>query len=209
MKGPVIGIGGGTKAKRPSILVMYPEGSSCSCSNGVESYVAKDTSGVWQFNGLAIDDWTVTISNGTTDVTKTVSITEENQFEVVELFYPLVILANGVLAEGYRVTGKRIDPAIDVAKYTKMTFTATRTWAAASGYGCYVGLSTSATSTADGAFLAEVNVTSASKKTYTLSLANLKGDLYIRTYDNMSFSEGVIETGDNSADIEIDSITFS
>lgn len=210
MKGTIIGIGGGVKIKPPSILAFYPTGSTCTCSNGTETYVAKDNSGFWRFDVRALGDWTVTITDGSKEAYQTVSLTDATQIKRVELFYPLEILTTaGVLAEGYSVTGKRVNPAIDVTKYTKMTFTAKVTWAAASGYGCYVGLSTSATSTADGAFLAEVNVTSTSRKTYTLSLANLKGELYIRSYYAMSFSDGTIGTEGSGASISIDSITFS
>lgn len=43
--------GGGNKIYA-SIVVIYPEGSICTCTNGTKTYTAKNTSGKWVF-GLA------------------------------------------------------------------------------------------------------------------------------------------------------------
>lgn len=86
-------------ASLPAIYVTYPEGSTCTCTNGIDNYTAGDTSGVWLFGGLEIGDWTVTASNGINSKTSTVALISESQFETVELSYSLgiYIVADGVL----------------------------------------------------------------------------------------------------------------
>ena len=193
------------------IAVTYPEGGVCTCSNSSETLELDNTVGYGFFLIPNDGEWIVTVTDAT-DSAKTksqsVSITNEGQFETITLSYELVILTEtDGLASGYSVSGKAVRPAIDITNYTTMTVVAKVTWRAASGYGVWVGVSTSVSSTAD--FPAEVQVTSTSKKTYNIDISELEGLHYIRAYDTMEFSEGTIGIeNSSSASIEIYSIKF-
>ena len=45
------------------IDISYPEGAACTCSNGVRTMQAKDTSGHWMFQIPRAGEWTVTAEN--------------------------------------------------------------------------------------------------------------------------------------------------
>lgn len=70
-----------------AIAVTYPEGSTCTCSSGAKTLKAKNTSGRWIFSVPSIGTWTVSITNGTDTVSKTVEITTEGQSEDVKMSY--------------------------------------------------------------------------------------------------------------------------
>lgn len=77
------------------IGVTYPEGSTCTCTNGVVTLKAKDTGGMWAFRIPKAGDWTVTATNGERTKSETVSITAEGQFETVKLVYELMLYDAG------------------------------------------------------------------------------------------------------------------
>lgn len=191
------------------ITAIYPSGSTCTCTNGTITFIAPNTNGQVIFNIPEIGTWTVTTTNGTNTKSQSVSIAEEGQSETITLSYEFAILTEtDGLASGYSVSGKAVKPAIDITNYTTMTVVAKVTWRAASGYGVYFGVSTSASSTAD--FPAEVNITSTSNKTYNIDISELTGSYYIRAYDSMEFSEGTISVEKSgAASIEIYSIKFT
>lgn len=138
------------------IGVIYPSGSTCTCSNGTKTLTAKDTSGKEMFVIPSAGTWTVTATNGTQTKSNTVSITAEGQVETVTLSYELYLLKDGVLAtiDGTQssleiLSGKsypaltngiiksgagdatassfRFTPAIDISGYSTLTFTYTFT----------------------------------------------------------------------------------
>lgn len=69
------------------IIVTYPEGNTCTCSNGTKTLKAKNTSGRWIFSVPSIGTWTVSVTNGTDTITKTVEITAEGQSEDVKMSF--------------------------------------------------------------------------------------------------------------------------
>lgn len=77
--------GGGSKL--PAIYAKFPVGSVCTCTNGTRTMTAGDTSGFWLFANLEIGTWTITATDGTDSVSKTVEITAEGQSENVELSF--------------------------------------------------------------------------------------------------------------------------
>ena len=86
-------IGGGAKTFAV-ISVTYPEGSTCTCTNGTKTLTAKNTSGKALFN-VTVGEWIVTATNGKKTNSVTVSITTEGQFESVTLKYSFDIIVNG------------------------------------------------------------------------------------------------------------------
>ena len=82
-----------------AIGVTYPEGSTCTCSNGTKTLTAKDTSGQALFLVPEDGTWTVTATDPA-DATKTksesVSITKEGQWESVTLSYQFYLFKEGV-----------------------------------------------------------------------------------------------------------------
>ena len=121
------GISGGTELFA-AIGVTYPEGSTVTCTNGSKTLTAKNTSGQWVFAIPEAGTWTVTATDGTYTKNQSVSITSEGQFESLELSYALVLIENGVVAEGFagETTGlvgmKYLTPAFSVEGYTKLIY---------------------------------------------------------------------------------------
>ena len=96
------------------IAVTYPAGSTCTCTNGTKTYTAKDTSGQWIFCIPSAGTWTVTATDGTNTKTQEVSITAEQQAEAVKLSFPLYILKDGALADGYTLVNRSGQSAVVV-----------------------------------------------------------------------------------------------
>lgn len=76
----------GSGKLRAIIAVTYPEGSICTCSDGTKTMKAKDTSGKALFN-VAVGEWTVTATDGSSTASQAISIKEEGQSESVTLSY--------------------------------------------------------------------------------------------------------------------------
>ena len=78
-----------------AIGVTYPEGSTCTCTNGTKTLTAKSTSGQWVFAIPEAGTWTVTATNGTNNKSQSKKITTEGQFETVQLNYRRNLYTNG------------------------------------------------------------------------------------------------------------------
>ena len=78
-----------------TITVTYPEGSTCTATDGTTTLSAPDTSGTWMCIVPNAGAWTVTATNGTQTKSLAVSITAEGQAETVTLEYRLYIIKNG------------------------------------------------------------------------------------------------------------------
>lgn len=86
---------GGVGTPFAVIGVTYPEGSTCTCSDGTKTLTAKGTSGRAIFNIPYAATWTVSCTNGTDTASQDVSITAEGQSESVALLYELYLFDNG------------------------------------------------------------------------------------------------------------------
>ena len=107
------------------IAVTYPEGSTCTCSNGTKTLKARDTSGKALFN-VTVGEWTVSCTDGTKTASKAVSIAVEGQIESVTLAYEMVLYNAGV--EFTDITGG----------WTSSGYTAGRTIYAGTKYDTYM-----------------------------------------------------------------------
>lgn len=98
--------GGGTSKAYAVIGVSYPEGSVCTCTDGVKTLKLKNTSGQGIFLIPYAATWAVTAVSSSKSTSKTVSITAEGQVVTVELVYELYIFKSGSgLTAGYSVAG--------------------------------------------------------------------------------------------------------
>lgn len=84
--GNPITLGGGGYA---TIVVEYPAGSTCTCSNGTKTFTAKDTSGTAVFSIPSNGLWAVTATDGTNTQSRTVTISYKGQGEFVYINYSL------------------------------------------------------------------------------------------------------------------------
>lgn len=75
-----------------TIVVTYPEGSTCTCSDGKTVLTAPDTSGICTFTVNNAGEWTVKAVSGSDSASESVSITTDGQSESVTLDYTLVVL---------------------------------------------------------------------------------------------------------------------
>lgn len=92
------------------IAVIYPEGSTCTCSNGSEVLELDNTIGYGFFLVPEASEWIVTSTDGTNSKSQSVSITSEGQFESVKIVYQLILIAptTAAIAEGYTLTNTTI-----------------------------------------------------------------------------------------------------
>lgn len=96
-------LSGGTKLFA-AIGVTYPEGSTCTCTNGTKTLKAKNTSGQWVFAIPEAGTWTVTAADGTNTKSQSVSITKEGQFESVNLATYYLFKSGVGLQNGHTLT---------------------------------------------------------------------------------------------------------
>lgn len=192
-------VGGGAKTFA-IISVTYPEGSTCTCSNGTKTLKAKDTSGKALFN-VSTGTWTVTATDGNKTKDATVNITTEGQFESVTLRYELYIFKAGTGSNTTWTTGDGTygtswntsgtdylrqtiggfndyvtlaylyaDSAFDVTNYTTLVVT---------GYGNCDGQLFGVSSSYGGSLAASgVLSTSSSETTYTVPITGISGNAY-------------------------------
>ena len=76
------------------IAVTYPVGSVCTCVSGTKTLKARDTSGKALFN-VTVGEWTVSCTDGSSTVSKSVTITAPGQVESVKLSYALILYDSG------------------------------------------------------------------------------------------------------------------
>lgn len=87
---------GGSSAKVYAVIgVTYPTGSTCTCTDGVKTLTAKDTTGRALFVIPHAGTWTVKAVKGSKSKSKAVSITAEGQVEVVTLMFKLYLFTSG------------------------------------------------------------------------------------------------------------------
>jgi len=90
------GGGSGSSDIYAAISVIYPEGSTCTATNGTSTLTASDTSGEYIFGipepASTPETWTVSCTDGTNTATKTVSITAHGQVETITLNYISITL---------------------------------------------------------------------------------------------------------------------
>lgn len=77
------------------IGVTYPEGSTCTCSDGNKTLKAKDTSGQALFLIPYAATWTVTAIDGELNVSKSVSISSFNEVVTTEIFFTKYLFNGG------------------------------------------------------------------------------------------------------------------
>ena len=87
MKAMIYGNGGGNTKVFAVIGVTYPEGSTCTATDGTTTLSAPDTSGTWACIVPNAGTWTVECTDGTDTATETVTISAEGQVETVTLDY--------------------------------------------------------------------------------------------------------------------------
>ena len=107
---------------RAVIAVTYPEGSVCTCSNGTKTLKARDTSGKALFN-VTVGEWTVTVTDGSSTVSKAVTIAAAGQVENVSLSYKIYLYNKG--DECTDITGgwdaKNVGTYYSIGTFTKNT----------------------------------------------------------------------------------------
>ena len=91
---------GGVGKAFAAIVVMYPAGSTCTCTKGTKTLTAKDTSGSWIFFVPETGTYTVSCTDGTDTASKSVVIDGQYQTKNVVLTYETILYENGDL-HGY------------------------------------------------------------------------------------------------------------
>lgn len=83
----IIPLGGGGSKVVASIVVIYPVGSTLTCTLGSKVLTAKDTSGKWVFGLPSTGNWVVKAVKDSKSKSTTVGVTAEGQVKTVELAY--------------------------------------------------------------------------------------------------------------------------
>ena len=89
-----VNTGGGAKAFA-FIVVTYPAGSVCTCTDGTKTLRAKNTTGSWVFEIPYAGTWTVSCTDGTYTAEENVLISAKGQSESLLLRYILYLYKNG------------------------------------------------------------------------------------------------------------------
>ena len=87
--------GGGISKAYAVIGVSYPEGSTCTCTDGAKTLKLKNTSGQGIFLIPYAATWAVTAVSGSKSASKTVSITAEGQVATVTLMFETILFDGG------------------------------------------------------------------------------------------------------------------
>lgn len=74
-----------------TIIITYPAGSTCNCSDGTTTFTAPDTSGTWACIVPNTGTWIVSCTDGIDLQSETVEITNSGQTAYVELTYATII----------------------------------------------------------------------------------------------------------------------
>lgn len=205
-----------------TIAVTYPEGSTCTCSDGTTTLTAVGTTGSYTFTVPNTGTWTVTATDGSSTASQAVSITAEGQSESVTLRYALVLFDNGTYASetggftgisnsklyttntghqgDYTYTPWYSKNAVDITKYSTLKFTVEKGGVTgdASNYNLLdVGITKTKGTTDTSKLAAKVRVRDSSAttdKTYTLDISSFSGTYYV---------EGISQGGDWSSEVKI------
>ena len=78
-----------------TINITYPAGSTCTCSDGITTLSAPDTSGTWVCTVPNAGTWTVSSTDGDRSKSADVVITTDGQTESVTLQYITYLFKNG------------------------------------------------------------------------------------------------------------------
>lgn len=78
-----------------TIAVTFPEGSTCTCSDGNTTLTAPTTSGSYTFTVPNAGDWTVSCTDSEGADSRTVTITADGESQSVELSYDLLLYDAG------------------------------------------------------------------------------------------------------------------
>lgn len=63
-----------------TIVIEYPEGSVCTCTNGVSEYTAPDISGLWYCVVSDSGTWTVSCTDGSNTKSKIIEVTQNDSY---------------------------------------------------------------------------------------------------------------------------------
>lgn len=78
-----------------TINVTYPAGSTCTCTDGVTTLTAPDTSGTWACIVPNAGTWTAAATDGEKNASESVSITTDGQIASIELSYRALLYQAG------------------------------------------------------------------------------------------------------------------
>lgn len=108
-----------------TITVSYPEGSTCTCSDGVTTLTAPNTSGSCIFTLPNAGSWEIEATDGTDTDSATVEITANGQSESVVLVFPLYVYDKGTIntADFSNLTAYAYKPSTSSATAEKPTVT--------------------------------------------------------------------------------------
>ena len=100
----VLGISSATgdPSSNMAIVVSYPAGSTCSCTNGSKTFQSKDTAGACVFYLPTAGNWTVSCTDGS-ESTSTVCNVVSGERRKIKLSYRTYIMQNGTLVGAYSI----------------------------------------------------------------------------------------------------------
>lgn len=197
MRGFIINSNGGAAKVFATISVTYPAGATCTCSNGVKTLTAIDTSGQATFYVPSAGAWTVTATKGSQSKSSSVTISTENEVKTVTLSFTLVLFNAGKYAaetggwtgiSGSTLTSStscydmdgvyqwtcQTENAVDLTNYTTLYFTVS-SLSKSYYFTCRFGIGTSQRS-----HKSYVNISDTT--TYSLNVSSRNSSFYLSLY---------------------------
>ena len=90
-----VNTGGGSGNVFAFIVVTYPTGSVCTCTDGTKTLTAKDTSGSYVFEIPNSGTWTISCTDGEHTASININITSKGQSDNISLAYSLILYDRG------------------------------------------------------------------------------------------------------------------
>lgn len=191
-----------------TISVTYPEGATCTCTDGITSFTAPDTSGRWNVTVPRTGTWSIRAYQGKGDVTQTVNITRDGQSASVLCEFFIAYINVSYPKNTFKVTlwyineyGVKEDVAVDNSGSGTHRFTVEQTGSYEIGVyrvSPYVGIESEAKDYTSGT----VSITE-DKQTIDISLAyvTLPEFTYSGTYKLLDDDENELTTTDGDWNI--------
>lgn len=180
-----------------TIHVTYPEGSTCTATDGVTTLTAPDTSGTWDCVVPNAGTWSIGCTDGTNIAENEVSITEDGQSASITLAYTLFLVEKGVLKTDFSTTNSAFAVSqqdgyalfktsgsgyfvaytseIDLTQYSSMEVEGTFTVQSGHSTSFYIGIWESSVTTPSSSNVIAKTTYKAGTSTYSIDISSYSG----------------------------------
>lgn len=92
-----------------TINVTYPAGSTCTCSDGITTFTAPNTSGSWACIVYNAGTWTIAITDGEKHASTSIVVSTSGQVQSIELNYQIWLFKAGDTSDKWQYAAMKIN----------------------------------------------------------------------------------------------------